>query len=134
MEGPDQILPLRHVHPRLAADGGVDHRHQTRGNLDQWNPPHEGGGHESGQVPRHSTPQGHDRGVTAESGPEHQVGEASPFFSSLGCLSGRKGEEVSLLSRSFKPLDQLHAVEPPDPFVREDGIPVSSGMGRDHLR
>jgi hypothetical protein len=59
-ERPDEVLALREVHPRLAADGGVDHPQQCRRHVHDGDPPVVHRGREPGDVGDHTAADGHD--------------------------------------------------------------------------
>jgi hypothetical protein len=72
MEGADQVLALRDVHRGLAADRGIHHRQQRRGDLHAVDAAHPAGGGEAGHVADHAAAQ-RDHGRVA-GGPQRREG------------------------------------------------------------
>ena len=56
----DEVLAFGNIHARFAADGGIDHRKQCGGNLDEINSAHVDSGGETRHVPRHASAESND--------------------------------------------------------------------------
>src|SRR5688500_18339159 len=93
MKKPYQILPRGRVHPRFAADRGVDHREESGRNLDHRDSTHERAGDESREISNHPATKSDDRGIPAEPGREKIVSQPTPALSRLVALTGRHREE-----------------------------------------
>ena len=63
----DHVFPRGVVHARLAADGGVDHGHDRRGNLHEVHAPLVRRGGEAGHVADHAAAERHERGLPVQS-------------------------------------------------------------------
>src|SRR5256714_11298684 len=88
IKNPDEILPGGGVDGRLSTDGGVNHRHQTCGYLDDRNTSHESGRDEAGEVANHPAAKSDHRRVPAEAAYQHLVGQAAPGIPRLIGLAG----------------------------------------------
>src|ERR1051325_10196196 len=97
VENAYQILAGGGIHGCFSADGGVDHRHQTGGYLDDGNAPHKSGRDEPGQVADNPTAEGDHRGVPAEAADQHLVCQTSPCVPGLVGLAGSDGQDVDLV-------------------------------------
>ena len=61
VEGSGQVLPLFQVHGHLSAHGGIHLGQKGGGNLDEGDPPEQGGRREAGHIPGDAAAQGHDK-------------------------------------------------------------------------
>ena len=66
MKSADQVLPLRKIHPGLAADAGINHRKQRGRNLDEIDSAHVNRRGKSGHVAGHSTADGNQQRLAVE--------------------------------------------------------------------
>jgi hypothetical protein len=86
MEGPNQVFALGNIDTDLSSDRAVDLREQGRGNMDNWNSPHEGRGSEPGYVPHHTPAERKYPGMTIGASLEQTIvnaGQGGPVLETL---------------------------------------------------
>src|SRR3982751_596841 len=97
VENAYQILPGGCIDGRFSTDGGVHHRHQTGGYLDDGDTPHESSCDEPGEVPNYPAAEGNDCRVPAKAEDQHLVGEAAPAIPGLVGLPRGDCQDVDLV-------------------------------------
>src|SRR5208337_162892 len=85
VECADQVLAVRRIDARLAADAGIDLRQESGGNLNEADPAAQRGGAEAGQVADHP--------------PAERDDDVPPFDARLGQRVGDPGELLVGLGR-----------------------------------
>ena len=97
MKRADEVLSLDEVQPGLAAHAAVHHGQQRRGDLDEADSAHEGGGGETGGVADRASAHRDDEARSIEPGSRHRPDHAFPNARGLGPLPVGQEQDPSVL-------------------------------------
>ena len=101
MKGADQVLAAGMVHPRFAADGGIDHGQKGGGDLNHPDPTQPGGCCEAGHVSDNPSTQGQHQRAALQALPKGGVMDG-----------GHRGWSLAVFSRINHQQIGVEALEP----------------------
>ena len=99
MEGADEVLALRVVHPGFAADGGIDLRQEGGRDLQAGDATLVTGGGESGNVANDAATEGDDEAVAVVARFNQRVEDACPGSEGFVSLSIRQADGDAVFAR-----------------------------------
>ncbi len=99
IEGSDQVLSLGVINRHLAANRGIHHRHQARGNLKQGHPPEVGSRHKSGKVSHHSPTESQDDFTALGAALDQEVVHLACNLNGLAFLAPGHNEGIDAKAR-----------------------------------
>ncbi len=131
VERADQVLAVRRVDARLAADAGIDLRQEGGGNLNEAHAAAQRGGAEAGQVADHPAAERDDDVPPFDARLDQRVGDAGELLIGFGRLARRAYDRGRAEARRGEALRQPVEVERRDMRVGDDRAFGPRGNARD---